>query len=64
MAAPSAAGGIGIANLPNQVSSAVLASSPFCHSQAHNYMQKHKIVAKKGAHFTVMVVGELDITSF
>ncbi|KAF8582426.1 septin [Ramaria rubella] len=37
MSAPLPAGGIGIANLPNQ---------------------KHKIVAKKGAHFTVMVVGE------
>ncbi|EJD38156.1 septin [Auricularia subglabra TFB-10046 SS5] len=35
MAAP--AGGIGIANLPNQ---------------------RHKIVAKRGAHFTIMVVGE------
>ncbi|KAF8530113.1 Septin-domain-containing protein [Hysterangium stoloniferum] len=37
MSAQLPAGGIGIANLPNQ---------------------KHKIVAKKGAHFTVMVVGE------
>lgn len=51
--------GIGIANLPNQV------CIPSYHGltrltkllSSFFLLQKHKIVAKRGAHFTIMVVG-------
>lgn len=47
--------GIGIANLPNQVSFLILmllhGSDLLCP------FKRHKIVAKRGAHFTIMVVG-------
>jgi len=49
--------GIGIANLPNQVRFIVLFISP---THRVSRQQRHKIVAKRGAHFTIMVVGELS----
>jgi len=45
--------GIGIANLPNQV---CLSLCRVC--LRLTLLQKHKIVAKRGAHFTIMVVGQ------
>ena len=46
--------GIGIANLPNQV--CMFLRRVYLHLK--HLVQKHKIVAKRGAHFTIMVVGQ------
>lgn len=49
--------GIGIANLPNQVRR----EGPVAqmNRRVDILPQRHKIVAKRGAHFTIMVVGAL-----
>lgn len=60
MAAPMS-DGIGIANLPNQVSR--IAAGYRRVTDPTYFLQRHKIVAKRGAHFTLMVVGQ-SIPSF
>lgn len=47
--------GIGIANLPNQVRPPPLQEKRAL--ELTNGLQRHKIVAKRGTHFTLMVVG-------
>lgn len=49
--------GIGIANLPNQVRREGLVAQ--MNRRVDILPQRHKIVAKRGAHFTIMVVGAL-----
>jgi hypothetical protein len=51
--------GIGITNLPNQVCERIFAL-PALHTDASN-RDRHKIVAKCGEHFTIMVVGAFPI---